>query len=287
MRNGLWLTAIFVFCVAVTSTQPAEAALFSGTIFIDRDIITSTDTTTFTGITAQGTGGRWMFDRRVNAFVFLNPLLFKATYSDGLAIEVQVNPEFGAAAAATEALKYATVVGRLPTALRADVETMWIHMGVQPFGGGNNNLLIHTGQGVLYENDGILEETFVHEAAHTSLDASHALATDWQRAQSDDVAFISDYAAANPTTEDIAESFLTWLAVRYRADRITPQMHDAIVNTIPNRLAYFDRQGFDMFPVAQVATVPEPSSCILFGGLGGLALMFTRRGTASRRKAGV
>jgi hypothetical protein len=283
LRNVLWLAAMVVACVAVAGGRPAEAALVGGTIFIDPDIITAADPTTFTGITAQGTGGRWMFDRRVNAFVFLNPLLFKATYSDGLVIEVQVNPEFGAGAAATEALKYATVVGRLPTALRVDVQTMWIHKGVQPFGGGNNNLLIHTGQSALYENDGILEETFVHEAAHSSLDAAHKASPDWLLAQAADGDFISDYAEDNPTTEDIAESFLTWLAVRHRADRISSELNGGIVSTIPNRLAYFDQQGFDMFPIVQAAAVPEPSSCVLFGALGGLALLLNRR----RQAAGV
>lgn len=281
MRNVLWLAAIVVACVAVVGGRPAEAALVGGTIFIDPDIITAADPTTFTSITAQGTGGRWMFDRRVGAFgefVFYDALLFQATYSDGLVIEVQVNPEFGAGAAATEALKYATVVGRLPTALRVDVETMWIHQGVQPFGGGNNNLLIHTGQAALYENAGILEETFVHEAAHSSLDAAHAASPGWLLAQQLDAPnFISDYAEDNPTSEDIAESFLTWLAVRHRADRISSELSGGIVSTIPNRLAYFDEQGFDMFPVVQAAAVPEPSSCVLFGVLGGLALLLNRR----------
>ena len=48
-------------------------------------------------------------------------------------------------------------MGRLPTALRAEVETVWIHKGVEPFGGGNYNLLIHTSKSGLYEADGILD----------------------------------------------------------------------------------------------------------------------------------
>jgi len=97
----------------------------------------------------------------------------------GLTTEIQVNPEFGnSEVALAEAEKYAEVIGRLPTALRNDVETVWIHKGTEPFGGGNNNLLIHIGQAEIYMNDGILEETFVHEASNTSLDASHALPRD-------------------------------------------------------------------------------------------------------------
>ena len=143
----------------------------------------------------------------------------------------------------------ALVIGRLPTVLRADVQTVWIHQGTEPFGGGNNNLLIHTGQADLYAADGILEETFVHEASHTSLDATHAAAPGWLAAQTADGEFISTYAHDYPNGEDIAESFLPYLAVRYRSDRISQSLFDTISQTIPNRIDYFDDQSFDMYPI--------------------------------------
>ena len=132
---------------------------------------------------------------------------------------------------------------------REDVETVWIHKGTEPFGGGNNNLLIHIGQADRYLQDGILEETFVHEAAHTSLDATHASAPGWLAAQSADPTFISTYARDFPGREDIAESFLPYLAIRYRLERISPSLANTIVQTMPNRIAYFDNQSFDMHPI--------------------------------------
>src|SRR5262245_38003062 len=128
----------------LTSVMAYGAPPFSGTIFIDPDIITSADPTTFTNITYTGQGLRTMYDRRSNSFNTVNAFLFNARYRDGLQAEVQVNPEFGSSSAASvEATKYATVIGRLPTASRVQVQTVWIHQGVFPFGGGNNNLLIH------------------------------------------------------------------------------------------------------------------------------------------------
>jgi len=155
--------------------------------------------------------------------------------------------------------RFGEVIGRLPTALRVDVQTVWIHRGPQPFGGGNNNLLIHTGQANQYENSGILEETFVHEASHTSLDADHAASPGWLAAQAADPDFISTYARDNPTREDVAESFLPWLAARHRADRISQSLHDTFVQTIPNRFAYFDAQGFDLYPIVVPPPVPVPA----------------------------
>ena len=217
---------------------------------MDPDIITASDPTTFQTLTASGRGIRTMFDRRVNAFVQFDAYLFDATFSDGLSAEFQVNPEFGSSETARlEAEKYAVVIGRIPKALRTSVLTVWIHKGVQPFGGGNNNLLIHVGQGDIYIADGILEETFVHEAAHTSLDAAHATSAGWLSAQVKDVNFISSYARDNPAREDVAESVLTWLAVRYRASRIDPAQVAKIQQAIPNRLAYFDALNLVVLPV--------------------------------------
>jgi hypothetical protein len=251
MQRPLFL---MVFCCAAFAAlvgRHAQAAPpFSGTIFIDPDIITPADPTTFQDAPYIGQGLRQMFDRRVNNWINVNAYLFRATFDDGMTSEIQVNPEFGSSAAASvEALKYGAVLGRLPTALRADMATVWIHLGTQPFGGGNNNVLIHTGQADVYAADGILEETLVHEASHTSLDAAHAASAGWLAAQTADGEFISTYARDNPTREDIAESFLPYLAVRYRSDRISPSLADTITQTIPNRIAYFDAQSLDLYPL--------------------------------------
>jgi hypothetical protein len=45
--------------------------------------------------------------------------------------------------------------------------------------------------------------------------------------------------------------FLCWLAVRYRSDRISAADRNKIEGTIPNRIAYFDRKSFDMYPIAR------------------------------------
>ena len=243
----------------LTSVTAQAEPPFGGTIFLDPDIITESDPTTFTGLTAAGRGSRSMYDRRANAFVTYNAYLFNATFNDGSrTVEVQVNPEFGSTEAArVEAEKYLPAIGRLPAVLRKDLETVWIHKGFQPFGGGNNNLLIHTEQGDSYAADGILEETFVHEAAHTSLDAQHANSAGWRSAQANDPDFISTYARDNPDREDVAESFLPWLALRYARDRISNDLANTISATIPNRIAYFDGRGFNMAPLS---LSPEPGN---------------------------
>ena len=198
-----------------------------------------------------------MFDRRIPDFITVNAYLFNAEYSDDLNvngskevrsnIEVQVNPEFESIKATEYAEKYAKVIGRLPKALRRYVQTVWIHKGDKPFGGGNNNLLIHVGQGKEYIKQGILEEILIHEACHTSLDY-YAYYDDWKSAQNKDNNYISTYARDNAEREDIAESFLAYFAVTYRKDRITQETYCTIKKIIPNRINFFDSLNLDMFP---------------------------------------
>ena len=109
---------------------------FRGTIFIDKDIITNADSSTFIDVLYTGIEQRTMFDRRVDDWVIMTPYLFDASFNDGLKCEIQVNPEFGNSDnALIEALRYGEEIGRLPTALRKYVETVWIHKGIKPFGG--------------------------------------------------------------------------------------------------------------------------------------------------------
>lgn len=231
---------------------------YRGTIFFDPDVITADDPSTVVSTTYTGQGTRRMYDRRLPGWDTVNVFLFDIVFDDGLTTEAQVNDEFETLEAATTvAKKYAQVVGKLPTCLRTDVDALWINTGTMPFGGGNRSLLIYTGMSAKYEEQGILEETLVHEASHTSLDATHARAEEWKKAAELDGKFISNYAASNPTREDIAETFLMWIAVRQPVMKISEKDFSAITETVPNRLIYFDTQSLNMYPLK--LNVPETS----------------------------
>jgi len=235
--------------VPLDKTILPPAPSVEGTIFLSSTIMSQEDETTYTAIAANGIDTRTMYDRRTESFNQVDARLFNATYSDGFTIEIQVNPEFTDAEALVEAVKYGTEVGRLPKVLKRDIATMWIHKGVEAFGGGNNNLLIHTGNSeTIYEPRSILLETLVHEGAHTSLDAYIKDDADWIYAQEADGTFISEYARDNSTREDIAESFLLYLAYRYRPESLTDQLKTFIKGAMSYRMDYFDKQNFELAP---------------------------------------
>ena len=194
-----------------------------------------------------------MFDRRPNDWIEIDAFLFDAGFDNGTVVEVQVNPEFGDRSGAEEqAQRYATAIGRLPAGLRAELRNVWIHKGGPEhlLGGGNNNILIHTGEAENLSRRGTLEEALLHEAAHTSLDPFYKDDPRWLGARQADGAFISTYARDYPDREDIAESVVPWIAVRYRSHRVPRQVADTIIGTIPNRIAFFDGLALDMHPLA-------------------------------------
>ena len=94
-------------------------------------------------------------------------------------------------------------------------------------------------------------------SSHTSLNwpggsLDHGKAKGWLAAQKADDEFISTYAKDSPTREDIAESFLTWIVVRHRSDRVSKSHVKKILKAIPNRIKYFDEEEFDMYPIVSL-----------------------------------
>lgn len=246
MRGSItWLATGLLLAGSAWAAPP-----FSGTAFLSPDIILPSDPSSYAGLEPAGRGQREMFDRRLDAFANFNAYLFRADYSDGPSVEVQVNPEYGSVGEAqVVAGFYAHAIGQLPRSLRERVRTVWIHRGDEPFGGGNDNLLIHTGQlAASYLADGTLEEVLLHEAVHTSLDPLHAEAPDWIAARDRDGAFISTYARDNPASEDLAESFVAWYAARHRPERIGAALTDTVRRTIPARGEFFEALQLDLRP---------------------------------------
>jgi len=54
----------------------------------------------------------------------------------------------------------------------------------------------------------------------------------------------------------VAESFLPYLALRYRPNRISSALATTIEQTIPNRIACFGAQAFKMHPIIALPAAP-------------------------------
>ena len=214
---------------------------YRGSIYISNNILNSSDNSTFTSIESIPDNLRTMYDFRNNgSWIKITPFLFKAKFSDDSEIEVQVNSEFENKTNAEKiALIYLEEIGRLPKLFRKNLETVSIHKGYENFGGGNNNFVIHHDNGLELKKYGLLEEIFLHEGVHTSLDSDHRLSNAWINAQkSDNGNFISDYAKQNPKREDLAETVPLCFALKYKRDRLSDDIIRKIEKAIPNRIEY-------------------------------------------------
>ena len=218
-------------------------------------VVEPSDPTTLGSITYAGRGQRDVYDRRPDGWITIDAYLFNVRYA-GQEVEFRVNPEFGSEEPArAEVETYAPALGQMPAVLRSAITHVVIHAGDELWGGGGDGILIHADGGKGYIADGSMEEVLVHEAAHSALDIAHKDSPGWRAAQAADGVFISEYARDHPDREDIAESFLPYLAVRYRPERLTDAERAVILTTIPNRLIYFDEQGFDMSPYERRGSV--------------------------------
>ncbi len=178
---------------------------------------------------------------------------FDVRFIDGRSSFVDVDPELGDHA---EAMRHATgmgrALGRVPTVLRAGVQSVCLHND-----GTEAANFAYPAAGRIYyylpgrdAND--LAPITLHEGTHVALDPHHRHTPEWRAAVGADGNHISDYGTGS---EDLAESFPAWFLVRYNPEHIADWAKRAVLLTIPNRLAYLEAQGFDMSPYAPTGSL--------------------------------
>ncbi len=269
---AILLVALAAICVVLSPTKEAAAGASKiGTVWESSSVITPSDSSACTVSAAEtprddrtmNENGPYALARSANAWIF------NASCDGGAnTFEIRVHPDFTTQQdAATEAEKYGKAAGRLPKVLRSGtdktkgIRTLAIHKGSHLWHASSRLGRISTYTELT--SDAYIEEVMFHEAAHVSLDKEVKSDSKWLAAQKADGAFISSYAKDNSASEDVAESFLAYFSARYVPTRIDSDWKDPILQTIPNRIAYFDAllSAGDMkpFTAAPVKKVALPS----------------------------
>lgn len=232
------------------------------------DILTESDTTTLRSVTYGGEEERHMWIVRDGRWeIGDQPAHVFDVGFDRPRVGFEVHAEVGdRAAARAEVDVYAPIFSQIPASLLEHLQQVEIHntgghaMQARRYDAGDpNSGVVNINIAFVAEHNmrqrGYLEEFALHEAAHVSWDPFHLTAPGWLEAQQADPAIISPYARDYPEREDLADTAIAWFAVRYRPERVSAHQHEAILQGIPNRLAYLDRQHFDMSPYVRVAPV--------------------------------
>ena len=231
---------------AVVPPPPPSEPPFWGTVYVTPGAITPASPSDLVGVQFKLVDTRRTFDRRVDAWVDTLAWVYEASYRCGRPlVDVVVNQEFSREQADVEAQRFAFILGQLPAGVRTNVDELWIHAGREQAGGGNRSILVHT-EYVDAEWE-FVEEIFLHEAAHTSLDwdwggaVSSAL---WSEARAGDPTFVSRFAETHPDREDVAESYGAYFIWALHRENGSFSAEAGLIGApIPGRLAYLDTLG--------------------------------------------
>ncbi|MGL4743146.1 MAG: hypothetical protein ACRCXL_01965 [Dermatophilaceae bacterium] len=240
------LVAVLVTAATAATSVPAQAATepvyTAGTAPANPDIITDADPTLYGSVRGLGDDRREVWDMRNGRFVVADVQIYQVTFDDGDTTEVLTTAGFTSAQGRAEAVRYGLELGRIPATIRRGVNQLVVNRGNYYLSASSGFINISTGRGAELTREGLLAETLMHEATHAAF-RSHDTAAEWKRAQQADPTFISEYARDYPTTEDVAESTLLVMALRYRPDRLDAADRAKIRAAIPNRIAYLAGLG--------------------------------------------
>ena len=248
-------------------------------------IINSKDPSTLQKVIYIGEEKRNILEARVDRedksrrfYIKVRSYVFDAYYENGKIFEILIyfknekNKSKGKAESLAE--KYAFMIGQMPNVLLQRLDAAHIYAdvpGISNAAAWTRVINIHPeGEGG-YAFGTAIEELFIHELVHASLDKpihggvykrvnkkryeNETIKSkklnwgDWRKAvKKDKKKYITEYAKTT-IHEDLAESFTAWLALRYKNDRISVSQKQAIENKIPNRIKFFDEEQFDMHPL--------------------------------------
>ena len=230
-----------------------------GSVWIDKDIITKKDPSSFISLEFVEKKEIEWWDQRtwkvskkqydnINQKIFFNVFVFRAFFKNSHDILIRVNSEFKTQKKAEkQATIYGKIYGQMPNFLKKRATSLTIHKGNFGWLGGNEDVIIYTNLSRAHS-----EEAMFHELAHVSLDFQFNGSLNenkWRNAILQDKYYITRYAYDYFFQEDIAETTLWWFATKCKPNTISKKNYDKVIKHLPNRFEYLDNQDYDFYPV--------------------------------------
>ena len=229
---------------------------FGGTMWDLPDLIKSSDYTIYSTSSYQGIETRLFYDKSIPDFINYPAHVYKVNFGDDLSIDFEIYTEFTQQEAGNIEQKYAPLIGQLGKDLRKNIISFEFLKGQEVASAQRTddlnyaNITFHTEwltSVVETRSDGDkTEELLIHESAHLSIDPYVYGQQEWTDAVNLDGNYLSTYAKDNPNSEDVAETFQAYIAVKYFPDRISNSLRDTILSVCLNRFKYFDSLNLDL-----------------------------------------
>ncbi len=265
-KNIIFLLIFYFSTIAVATEDPQQLGDFNydyifeqGSVWIDKDIITKKDPSSFISLEFIEEKQIEWWDQRtwkineeqyenINQKIFFDVFIFRAFFKKSHEILIRVNSEFKTQKKAEkQAAIYAKIYGQMPNFLKERARTLTIHKGNFGWLGGNEDVIIYTNL-----NRAHSEEAMFHELAHVSLDFQFdgsVNENEWRNSILQDKYYITRYAYDYFFQEDIAETTLWWFATKCKPNTISKKNYNKVIKHLPNRLEYLDNQDYDFYPV--------------------------------------
>ena len=229
---------------------------FGGTMWDLPDLIKSSDYTIYSTSSYQGIETRLFYDKSIPDFINYPAHVYKVNFGDNLSIDFEIYTDFTLEEAENIEQKYAPLIGQLGKDLRRNIKSFEFLKGEDVASAQRTddlnyaNITFHTDwltNIVETRPDGDkTEELLIHESAHLSIDPYVYGQQGWTDAVNLDGNYLSTYAKDNPNSEDVAETFQAYIAVKYYPDRISNSLRDTILSVCLNRFKYFDSLNLDL-----------------------------------------
>ncbi|MDC1033830.1 hypothetical protein OAR02_00075 [Flavobacteriaceae bacterium] len=229
---------------------------FYGTMWDLPDLITSSDYTIYSTSSYQGIETRLFYDKSIPDFINYPAHVYKVNFGDDLSIDFEIYTEFTQEEAGNIEKKYAPLIGQLGKDLRRNIKSFEFLKGEEVASAQRSDDLNYAN--ISFHIDWLTnivetrpdgdktEELLIHESAHLSIDPYVYGQQGWTDAVNLDGNFLSSYAKDNPDSEDVAETFQAYIAVKYFPDRISNSLRDTILSVCLNRFKYFDSLNLDL-----------------------------------------
>ena len=266
LKNIIFLL-IFCFNTVTVATEDSQQSgnfdydyIFEqGSVWIDKDIITKKDPSSFISLEFIEEKKIEWWDQRtwkindkkyenINQKIFFNVFIFRAFFERSHDILIRVNSEFKTQKKAEkQAAIYAKIYGQMPNFLKERARSLTIHKGNFGWLGGNEDVIIYTNLSRAHS-----EEAMFHELTHVSLDFQFdgsVNENEWRNSILQDKYYITRYAYDYFFQEDIAETALWWFATKCKPNTISKKNYNKVIKHLPNRLEYLDNQDYDFYPV--------------------------------------
>ena len=187
--------------------------------------------------------------------------LFESQYPNNKIIDILVYNNMSQEEADEIAMTYAYKIGQLPEGIYSGVFALHVFIT-------EKDMVMHSGRftehsqekssDIYYDS---VEELLLHSFTHASLDFNFEnrwpildpkdfrtihphvgiIEKDvWMSAVSLDNFYLTQYAANNPYTEDVAETIYAYLASRWRPDRFDPELIDYVETKLHHRFLVLD-----------------------------------------------